>query len=142
MAGLDTDRILRAYLAHVGNTLRTNYFRQDGDIGRDTFLALKFDSRQIDVLAQPRPRFEIFVYSPRFEGVHLRLGSVARGGLRWSDRRPKIAYSKGNFRPRHDDVMVPVQLAPASWRCSYDGITEVLGNHAHDQQSGPSRARV
>ena len=59
-----------------------------------------------------------------------------------NDEHPKMAYSKGNFRPRHDDVIVPVQLAPASWRCSYDELTEVLGNHAHDQQSGPSRACV
>ena len=53
-----------------------------------------------------------------------------------------MAYSKGNFRPRHDDVILPVQLAPTSWRVFGTRNNEVLGNHAHDQQSGPSRACV
>ncbi|WP_030165741.1 NAD-glutamate dehydrogenase [Spirillospora albida] len=81
VASLDEDRILRAYLAMIEATLRTNHYR-----GR-SFLALKFDPERIPDLPQPRPTFEIFVYSPRVEGVHLRFGTVARGGLRWSDRR-------------------------------------------------------
>ncbi|TSD49868.1 NAD-glutamate dehydrogenase [Rhodococcus sp. KBS0724] len=86
VAELDADRILRALLSLIDNTLRTNYFYRDAGVS-DPFLALKFDSRIIDVLPYPRPHFEIFVDSPRFEGVHLRFGGAARGGLRWSDRR-------------------------------------------------------
>ncbi|MGW0174558.1 NAD-glutamate dehydrogenase [Rhodococcus sp. NPDC003322] len=81
--GLDADRVLRALLGLIRNTVRTNHFTA---IRRDC-LALKFDSRAIDELPEPRPRHEIFVYSPAVAGVHLRFGAVARGGLRWSDRR-------------------------------------------------------
>ncbi|MBY8854481.1 NAD-glutamate dehydrogenase, partial [Saccharothrix sp. MB29] len=68
-------------------TLRTNYFVRDAGGDPRAYLAVKLDPRAIPDLPQPRPRFEIFVYSPRVEGVHLRFGPVARGGLRWSDRR-------------------------------------------------------
>lgn len=84
--GLDTDRILRGYLNLINATLRTNYYIS-GDAGQRPYLALKLDPTEISGLPEPRPRYEIFVYSPRTEGVHLRFGSVARGGLRWSDRR-------------------------------------------------------
>ncbi|MEY9215374.1 NAD-glutamate dehydrogenase [Thermobifida halotolerans] len=80
---LDSDRILRFFLAAVEATLRTNYF-QDG--GAKPYLVYKLDPRRIPDLPQPLPRLEMFVYSPRVEGVHLRFGAVARGGLRWSDR--------------------------------------------------------
>ena len=81
VASLDEDRILRAYLALVQATLRTNHYQ-----GKP-YLAMKFDPQAIPDLPEPRPTYEIFVYSPKVEGVHLRFGSVARGGLRWSDRR-------------------------------------------------------
>ncbi|MEV0382183.1 NAD-glutamate dehydrogenase [Nonomuraea sp. NPDC050643] len=85
VASLDEDRILRAYLEMIQATLRTNYFQTvDGE--RKPYISLKFDPQAISVLPLPRPKFEIFVYSPRVEGVHLRFGKVARGGLRWSDR--------------------------------------------------------
>jgi glutamate dehydrogenase len=86
--GLDTDRILRAFASLVQATLRTNYFvtREDSARARNV-LAIKLDAQLVDELPLPRPKFEIFVYSPRVEGVHLRFGPVARGGLRWSDRR-------------------------------------------------------
>ncbi|MGB3770402.1 MAG: NAD-glutamate dehydrogenase [Rhodococcus sp. (in: high G+C Gram-positive bacteria)] len=87
VAGLDADRILRAMFTLIRATLRTNHFVVDSDGRCRDFLSLKFDPRGVDILPQPRPRFEIFVYSPRVEGVHLRFGAVARGGLRWSDRR-------------------------------------------------------
>ena len=89
VASLDHDRILRAYLTHIKSTLRTNYFRKnDADPTRPRgYLSLKLDPSAIPDLPQPRPQFEIFVYSPRVEGAHLRFGPVARGGLRWSDRR-------------------------------------------------------
>ncbi|PZS27028.1 MAG: NAD-glutamate dehydrogenase [Pseudonocardiales bacterium] len=87
VASLDQDRILRSLLGLIGATLRTNAYRTDGAGNRRTALAVKLDPRRISDLPEPRPRYEIWVYSPRVEGVHLRFGSVARGGLRWSDRR-------------------------------------------------------
>jgi glutamate dehydrogenase len=85
------DRVLRQLLAMVQATLRTNFWRtgpgaSGGDGPRRSFVSFKFDPKLIPALPEPRPMFEIFVYSTRFEGVHLRGGKVARGGLRWSDR--------------------------------------------------------
>ncbi|BES70140.1 hypothetical protein RE428_11580 [Marinobacter nanhaiticus D15-8W] len=82
---LDEDRILRRYFSLIKATLRTNWFQQDGGQPKGYF-SLKFDPQSIPDIPKPRPKFEIFVYSPRIEGVHLRAGPVARGGLRWSDR--------------------------------------------------------
>ena len=88
VASLDQDRILRSYLALVEATLRTNAFQVDGQGRPKAYLAVKLDPQRLaDLLPAPRPRFEVWVYSPRVEGVHLRFGPVARGGLRWSDRR-------------------------------------------------------
>jgi glutamate dehydrogenase len=83
---LDEDRILRNFLAVVRAMLRTNHF-QPGAGGPKPYLSFKLDPTRVPLLPAPRPRFEIFVHSPRVEGVHLRGGAVARGGLRWSDRR-------------------------------------------------------
>jgi glutamate dehydrogenase len=87
VASLDQDHILRSLLGLVRATLRTNAYRTDREGNRRDALALKLDPREVVDLPEPRPRFEIWVYSPRVEGVHLRFGAVARGGLRWSDRR-------------------------------------------------------
>ncbi|GGD15402.1 NAD-glutamate dehydrogenase [Nocardioides daphniae] len=87
VVSLDHDRILRSYLTHLRATLRTNAFRVDEHGEPRPHLALKLDPARIPGLPEPRPAYEIFVHSPRVEGVHLRFGSVARGGLRWSDRR-------------------------------------------------------
>jgi glutamate dehydrogenase len=84
---LDEDRILRSFLSVVQAMLRTNYYRDDDDGGPRPSLSFKLDPAHVPLLPLPRPRFEIFVYSPRVEGVHLRGGRVARGGIRWSDRR-------------------------------------------------------
>ena len=84
---IDDDRILRAYLSAIDATLRTNYFRTDAAGEPRPYLALKLDPRRLAEVPLPKPMFEIFVHSPRVEGVHLRMGRVARGGLRWSDRR-------------------------------------------------------
>ena len=84
VAGLDEDRILRSFLALVQATLRTNWF-QSRPPGHP--VAFKLDPAQVPDVPLPRPRYEIFVCSPRVEGVHLRGGRVSRGGLRWSDRR-------------------------------------------------------
>ncbi len=97
VSSLDQDSILRSLLALIMATLRTNAYRDDA-IGthdpagsragrRRTAIAIKLDPTRVPDLPQPRPAFEVWVYSPRVEGVHLRFGSVARGGLRWSDRR-------------------------------------------------------
>jgi len=83
---LSEDRVLRQYLALILATNRTNFWRRDAKGARRTFLSFKFDPAKIPGLPEPKPMFEIFVYSTRFEGVHLRGGRVARGGLRWSDR--------------------------------------------------------
>ncbi|WP_322857685.1 NAD-glutamate dehydrogenase [Mycobacterium shigaense] len=88
LVGLDTDRILRAFASLVQATLRTNYFvTREGSARVRNVLSIKLDAQLVDELPLPRPKYEIFVYSPRVEGVHLRFGPVARGGLRWSDRR-------------------------------------------------------
>ena len=87
VTSLDADRILRALLSLVQATLRTNHWVTDAAGAHRPSLALKLDPRGIAELPQPRPRFEVFVCSPRVEGVHLRFGAVARGGLRWSERR-------------------------------------------------------
>jgi glutamate dehydrogenase len=113
VASLDQDRIMRALLGLIQATLRTNAYRTSGgppanqiggapgtegvtagggaDVGgvgnRRSAFAVKLDPRMIASLPHPRPRYEIWVYSPQVEGVHLRFGAVARGGLRWSDRR-------------------------------------------------------
>ncbi len=89
VSSLDQDRILRSFLNLVLATLRTNFFQRGvNDGGRPkSYIAFKLEPQKIPELPLPRPRYEIFVYSPRFEGVHLRFGAVARGGLRWSDRR-------------------------------------------------------
>jgi glutamate dehydrogenase len=84
---LDQDRILRNFLAVLGAMLRTNFFQPDVDGGLKPCLSFKLDPSRLPWLPLPHPRFEIFVYSPRTEGVHLRGGRVARGGIRWSDRR-------------------------------------------------------
>ncbi|MER5811600.1 NAD-glutamate dehydrogenase [Streptomyces sp. NPDC002033] len=87
VASLDEDRILRAFLTLIKATLRTNFF-QPNDAGEPhSYVSMKFDPQAIPDLPAPRPAYEIWVYSPRVEGVHLRFGKVARGGLRWSDRR-------------------------------------------------------
>src|SRR5215210_4366081 len=83
---LDQDQILRMFRAVIEAILRTNYF-QTGPTEAASHLSFKLDPTALRWLPQPRPRYEIFVYSPRTEGVHLRGGSVARGGIRWSDRR-------------------------------------------------------
>ncbi|WP_420413029.1 NAD-glutamate dehydrogenase [Roseibium sp.] len=128
VSSLDDDRILRRFQNAIESILRTNFYQLD-DVGQPkATVAFKIESRKIDELPQPRPFREIFVYSPRVEGVHLRFGMVARGGLRWSDRpqdfRTEVlglvkaqqvknavivpVGSKGGF--------VPKQLPPASDR--------------------------
>ncbi len=83
---LDEDRILRRFANLLEAAVRTNFYQVGRDGQPKPAISVKFDSRRVDELPLPRPLFEIFVYAPRVEGIHLRFGRVARGGLRWSDR--------------------------------------------------------
>ncbi|HEY1739640.1 MAG TPA: NAD-glutamate dehydrogenase domain-containing protein, partial [Acidimicrobiia bacterium] len=87
VTSLDDDRILRGLTALVDATLRTNWFQRDANGRAPSHIVYKLDPTRIPDVPRPVPTYEIFVYSPRVEGVHLRMGKVARGGLRWSDRR-------------------------------------------------------
>ncbi len=84
---LDDDRILRLFLGVMRASLRTGYFQRDEQGQPHPYINVKLDSARVPELPKPKPFREIFVYSPRVEGIHLRFGPVARGGLRWSDRR-------------------------------------------------------
>ncbi|OLK83440.1 NAD-glutamate dehydrogenase [Xanthomonas oryzae] len=87
VSSLDEDRILRSFMDVIDATLRTNYYQADKNGKHPHCISFKLDSARVPDLPKPRPYREIFVYGPRVEGVHLRFGAVARGGLRWSDRR-------------------------------------------------------
>jgi glutamate dehydrogenase len=87
VTNLDEDRILRSFLTLIRKSLRTNYFQRLPNGATKPYLSVKLASHEIDLLPLPRPLYEVFVYGPRMEGVHLRGGKVARGGIRWSDRK-------------------------------------------------------
>ncbi|MFK5633013.1 MULTISPECIES: NAD-glutamate dehydrogenase [unclassified Ornithinimicrobium] len=87
VVSLDQDRILRTLVAVVQAGLRTNFFQRDAEGRPKAHVSLKLLPRELVMLPEPRPAYEIWVYAPRVEGSHLRFGPVARGGLRWSDRR-------------------------------------------------------
>ncbi len=83
---LDEDRILRLFVNAVQSAIRTNFYQTDKDGHVKALIAVKFESGKLTEMPLPRPLYEIFVYSPRVEAVHMRFGKVARGGIRWSDR--------------------------------------------------------
>ncbi len=87
VSSLDQDRILRALVSVVGAAVRTNFYQRDEDGQPKARVSVKLLPRELSLLPEPRPEFEVWVYAPRVEGSHLRFGAVARGGLRWSDRR-------------------------------------------------------
>nr|WP_315486669.1 NAD-glutamate dehydrogenase [uncultured Undibacterium sp.] len=87
VASLDEDRILRQFIATILATLRTNLWQTTETGAFKSYMSFKLNPREVPGVPEPKPLFEIWVYSPRVEGVHLRGGKVARGGLRWSDRR-------------------------------------------------------
>jgi len=87
VSNLDEDRILRSFLLLIRKSLRTNFYQRDAAGQPKPYLSVKVASQEIDLLPLPRPLVEIYVYSPRTEGCHLRGGKVARGGIRWSDRK-------------------------------------------------------
>ena len=86
VTSIDQDRILRAVLGLMEAALRTNFFQTDENGQPKSWVSIKLDSAKISDIPEPRPYREITVYSPRVEGIHLRVGPVSRGGLRWSDR--------------------------------------------------------
>lgn len=87
VTNLDEDKIIRQYVSVINETLRTNYYQKDAEGQFKPYISIKLNSKGIPGMPRPYPLFEIFVYSIRFEAVHLRSSPVARGGLRWSDRR-------------------------------------------------------
>ncbi|MGB8549922.1 MAG: NAD-glutamate dehydrogenase domain-containing protein, partial [Xanthobacteraceae bacterium] len=108
---LDEDRILRRFVNVVAAALRTNFYQLGPDGLPLDVIAIKFESHRLDAMPLPRPLYEIFVYSPRVEGIHLRFGPVARGGIRWSDRpqdfRTEI-LGLGKAQQVKNAVIVPV----------------------------------
>jgi glutamate dehydrogenase len=163
---LDEDRILRSFLSVVLAMLRTNYFRLAPDSDppkRLGYLSFKLDPSRLDMLPRPRPRFEIFVYSPRVEGIHLRGGKVARGGIRWSDRREDFRTevlglmkaqmvknalivpvgSKGGFvvkrPPRQGGTEALREEGIACYRTFLSGLLDLTDNYAGSEVIPPDR---
>ena len=163
VANLDEDRILRSYIGVIRATLRTNYFQHGADGSPKPYVSFKLDPHKIAELPEPRPKYEISVYSPRVEGVHLRGGAVARGGIRWSDRREDFRTevlglakaqmvknavivpvgSKGGFVPKKmptDAGREAIQAEGiACYRILIRGLLDVTDNLAGGQVVPPSR---
>ena len=164
VASLDQDRIIRAFLGVVRAALRTNFYQVDDGGAAKSYVSLKLDPKEVPDLPAPRPMFEIWVYSPRVEGVHLRFGKVARGGLRWSDRREDFRTevlglakaqmvknavivptgSKGGFVAK----MLPDQTADreawlaegvAAYRLFVSGMLDITDNRHGDAVTTPER---
>lgn len=111
VASLEEDRVIRQYFKSILATVRTNAWQTDATGAFKPYLSFKFNPRQIPGVPEPRPLHEIWVYSPRFEALHLRNGKVARGGLRWSDRREDFRTEiLGLVKAQHvkNTVIVPV----------------------------------
>jgi glutamate dehydrogenase len=158
---LDQDRILRAYSAVIQATLRTNYYQVSAAGQPKPYFSFKLDPARVPDLPRPRPMFEIFLYSPRVEGVHLRMGHVARGGIRWSDRREDFRTevlglmkaqnvkntvivpvgAKGGFVPKHlpigsgDEVQREVVEC---YRTFIRGLLDLTDNIVHERSVTPA----
>lgn len=163
VASLDEDRILRRFLNLTSCSLRTNFYQPGVDGAAKEYISIKLDSRNVDDLPLPRPMVEIFVYSPRVEGVHLRFGKVARGGLRWSDRREDFRTeilglvkaqqvknavivpvgSKGGFVPKRLPAggarEAVQQEGIAAYRMFVSGLLDITDNLADGAVSPPPR---
>jgi glutamate dehydrogenase len=148
---LDEDRILSAFSRAISATLRTNYYQRDAAGKYKAVISIKLDPSQLPEVPLPRPRFEIFVYAPEVEGVHLRGGEVARGGIRWSDRREDFRTevlglmkaqvvkntvivptgAKGGFIPKRlptDDRDLILQEGIACYRKFISGLLDITDN--------------
>ncbi len=162
VSSLDHDRIIRAFLGVVRAGLRTNFYQPDADGGHKTYVSLKLNPKAVPDLPAPRPQFEIWVYSPRVEGVHLRFGPVARGGLRWSDRREDFRTevlglvkaqmvknavivptgSKGGFYPKQlPDPAVDreawLEEGKAAYRMFISGLLDITDNRVSGASVAP-----
>lgn len=157
---LDEDRILTAFSGAVSATVRTNYFQRLDDGKHKSYISIKLNPAMLPEVPLPKPKFEIFVYSPRVEGVHLRGGSIARGGLRWSDRREDFRTevlglmkaqvvkntvivptgAKGGFFPKQipsgsrDEVMTEVI---GSYKTFIRGLLDITDNVVEGEIIGP-----
>jgi len=162
---LDEDRILRRFLNLIECTLRTSFYQHDQEGAYKDYISFKLDSSLVDELPLPRPMVEIFVYSPRVEGVHLRFGKVARGGLRWSDRREDFRTeilglvkaqqvknaviipvgSKGGFFPKRlptGGAREAIQEEGiAAYRMFISGLLDLTDNIVDGKVSPPPRVR-
>ncbi len=156
VASLDDDRILRRFTNLIESAVRTNYFQRGADLAPREAIACKFDCRRLEALPEPRPLFEIFVTSPRVEALHLRMGRVARGGIRWSDRpqdfRTEILSlckaqqvknavivpvgAKGGFVPKRlpapADRQAWLEEGTASYRIFIDALLQLTDNIGPD----------
>jgi len=164
VASLDHDRIIRALLGVIRAGLRTNFYQPDESGAPKPYVALKLDPKRVPDLPAPRPMYEIWVYSPRVEGVHLRFGKVARGGLRWSDRREDFRTevlglvkaqmvknavivptgSKGGFYPKQlpnpaVDRGAWLDEGIASYRMFISGLLDVTDNLVSGEVVAPRR---
>ena len=157
----DEDRILRALWNTLSATVRTNAFTTDAAGLPKSYLSLKIESQQLRELPLPRPLFEIFVFSPRMEGVHLRMGYVARGGIRWSDRREDFRTeilglmkaqqvkntvivpvgAKGGFVVRRMPAEREAQAAEviACYQILIRGMLDITDNIVADKIAAPAR---
>ena len=153
---LDEDRILRHFVNAVQSAIRTNFFQTDAEGQPKALIAVKFESGKITDMPLPRPLYEIFVYSPRVEGVHMRFGKVARGGIRWSDRpqdfRTEVlglvkaqqvknavivpVGAKGGFVPKHMPMGAPRDQVQAEGIATYklfiSTLLDITDNIRHD----------
>ena len=167
---LDHDKALRRLGLLIGAVKRTNYYQPAADGTPKRYISLKIASRDLDDLPLPKPYREIFVWAPHVEGVHLRFGPVARGGLRWSDRRDDFRTevlglvkaqqvknavivpvgSKGGFYPKHLPAVVRAggdrdaqqQEAIRAYRTFLSGLLDVTDNIAADGSVVPPAAVV
>ena len=148
---VDEDRIMSAFSGAINATLRTNYFLKNADGSPYSYISVKLDPSQMTEVPLPKPKFEIFVYSPDVEGVHLRGGDIARGGLRWSDRREDFRTevlglmkaqvvkntvivptgAKGGFfpkRPPDGDRDAVLQAAIQCYKTFISGLLDITDN--------------
>ncbi len=160
---LDHDLIYKRMLNLVDATVRTNYFQQDASASGH--ISFKLESQRIEGLPRPKPRFEIFVYATRFEGIHLRGGRVARGGIRWSDRREDYrtevlglmkaqmvknavivpAGSKGGFITKQIAHLPPGEVygeVQACYSLYINSLLELTDNRVGGEIEQPARTRV
>jgi len=159
---LDEDRILSAFAGAISATLRTNYFQPDAEGNPKNHVSIKVDPDMIPEVPLPKPKYEIFVYSPRVEGVHLRGGDIARGGIRWSDRREDFRTevlglmkaqivkntvivptgAKGGFFPKHlpdGDREVVLAEGIACYRTFICGLLDITDNVVDDKIVPPPK---